>query len=156
MSGEEICDTCGCITVCAGCERLREALAHAVDSEVRALNERREVEAEVARLHAELASSRTVERKDLHEQIERLRAALQGLLVALGRGGSNADAFYDEVNECIAAARAALSQPAATGEGACPDCGHTAHHHQWSIDGWSCSAPECRCTRKHTATKGKP
>ena len=72
--------------------------------------------AEIANLHSELASARTVERKDLHEQIERLRGALQGLLVALGRGGSNADAFYDEVNECIAAARAALSAQPGKGD----------------------------------------
>ena len=37
------------------------------------------MEAEVDRLHSELASARTVERKDLYEQIERLRAALTGL-----------------------------------------------------------------------------
>ena len=33
----------------------------------------------LAELHSELASARTVERKDLYEQIERLRAALTGL-----------------------------------------------------------------------------
>jgi uncharacterized small protein (DUF1192 family) len=48
---------------CSACARKRETA----------------LQAEVERLHAELASARTVERKDLHEQIAALRAQNEGV-----------------------------------------------------------------------------
>ncbi|MEI7706579.1 MAG: hypothetical protein WCK73_18505 [Deltaproteobacteria bacterium] len=68
------------------------------------------MEAEVDRLHSELASARTVERKDLYEQIERLTRLASCLASAVKCGESWTDTLEREY-------RAALAQPAATGEG---------------------------------------
>ena len=32
----------------------------------------------------------------------------------------------------------------------CPECGHDAGHHSWSVDGWLCVEAGCPCKRKHT------
>jgi hypothetical protein len=77
---------------------------------------------DIARLHAELSSARTVERKDLHEQIERLRrgvadVAAQARLCA-GMCGARPAMVAWMKSEVTAVENAALSQPAATGEGA--------------------------------------
>ena len=79
------------------------------DAEIAALTERFvPLVEENERLHAELASARTVERKDLHEQIERLLDAV----------GNITDPLHIlDADDMRRIARAALSQPAATGEG---------------------------------------
>ena len=64
----------------------------------------------LAELHSELASARTVERKDLYEQIERLTRLASCLASAVKCGESWTDTLEREY-------RAALAQPAATGEG---------------------------------------
>ena len=86
-----------------------------------------ELREEVARLHSELTSARTVERKDLHEQIERLRGALTACEWADNSGEEYTPACPvcgaskgwpdpdPHKSGCIVAA--ALAQPAATGEG---------------------------------------
>ena len=32
----------------------------------------------------------------------------------------------------------------------CPECGHDAGHHSWSVAGWLCVEAGCPCKRKHT------
>ena len=90
-------------------EGLQAEVAHQ-DAEIAALTERFvPLVEENERLHAELASARTVERKDLHDQVERLESVLTEI----------SDMVECDLDCAPGMARRALSaQPAATGEGA--------------------------------------
>jgi len=90
---------------------------------------------------------------------DRLRLAAQALLDRLT--AVHADPAYESVwvvsqmhvgpyagptyTEELDALRRALAEPAP-----CPECGHDAGHHSWSVDGWLCVEAGCPCKRKHT------
>jgi len=76
------------------------------------------VYAEVDELHAELASARTVERKDLHEQIAAAQAEALGLRLVLATIAVRCAEGVVTLGQIEHLARMALAaQPAATGEG---------------------------------------
>ena len=105
----------------ARCDELNEACSAKqvlIDHTASDLRDMRDLyEREKDTLHAELASARTVERKDLHEQVERLREIVSALVYFVDDADSLANLLCHYPQEAMDASRAALSQPAATGEG---------------------------------------
>ena len=92
-------------------EKLRARIVELERQRDLALAGEQEKACRVAELHAELASARTVERKDLHEQIDAMRRLASCLASAVKCGEPWTDTLEREYSAALSAQSAATGEP---------------------------------------------